>query len=372
MKRLKNAILLMLCVFAFAGIFSLIVHQRKSHLAEVVQVIEEESGNKEAFPMIALDIMALNTAMSLGGGVYYNKIGGIVPFFSDLVSQEWENYKNSIYKRIGPIEHNATKASTHWHNSAQSIEALVEDAQIASHYFKEMCLAIARRTQTEASFGINNQHMLKSELSIKRKVVESKRAGLSEAEAVRGVRDALRSTIIADEPEQIQSIIKSLQQVAYNIGREVEFINIWEENRSSGYVGIHAKMLFPVHHPDGITPSRNIIVEIQIHLRCIMDGTSTSVKERIPNLYDARIPKGISPDIQNASSKLLYLAAMTQCVKRNSLITKPIHKTGKTIFNANIQGHAFSENLHSLVFQRMLQPPIELWALSNEQPGRHE
>ena len=38
----------------------------------------------------------------------------------------------------------------------------------------------------------------------------------------------------------------------------------------------------PVHYEkDGITHTgRNIIVEIQIHLRCIMDGTIESVKER--------------------------------------------------------------------------------------------
>ena len=103
-----------------------------------------------------------------------------------------------------------------------------------------------------------------------------------------------------------------------------------------------------------------------------MDGTSTSVKERLPYLYDARVAQGISPDIQNASSKLLYLAAMTQCVNKNSLITKPILKTGKTIFNANKNGHAFSENLTFSGISKNARPPIELWALSNEQLGRHE
>ena len=209
MKYLKNVLLLLLCICTLAGIFSLIVHQRKSHLAKIRQVIEVDSGNKEEFPMIALDFRALDTAMELGGGVYYNKVGGIVPFFLNSSTRNGKTTKIPSLNRLAPLSIISTKTSLHWHNSAESIEALMEDAQIASLHFKEMCLAIARRTQTESSFGINNQHMIKSESSIKRKVAESTRTSLSEKEAVQGVRDALRSTLIADEPEQIQSIVKS-------------------------------------------------------------------------------------------------------------------------------------------------------------------
>lgn len=267
-------------------------------------------------PLFEIDSQSVQIAEEIGGGIYYREVDAIVPFFPSLVRAEWLNYKNYIAERIGPIYPTTTKESLSWKNSATSIDLLVKDAQTAAPHFLEMCMFVAHKTGSTANFGIDNQYMIKSKRSIARKIQESTRGGLSESDAVSKVRDALRGTIIAETPEQISLITESLKEYAHNLGREIIFINIWEENRPSGYVGIHAKMLFPVYDNKGLYTQRDVIVEIQIHLKCIMDGTKRCVKEREHLMYDQMRKKGVDPEIQTAASNLLYLTALKQSIPK--------------------------------------------------------
>src|SRR4029077_11790368 len=139
---------------------------------------------------------------------------------------EWLNKKNEIAERIGPIYPAPTRESSLWRNNATTVDQLVQDAQIASPRFWENCILIANKTGSTASFGISNRYMIKSKKSINRKIQEAiLEEGISENEAVRKIRDALRGTIIAERPEQIPFIVQALKEFAYREGRDIVFIN---------------------------------------------------------------------------------------------------------------------------------------------------
>jgi hypothetical protein len=271
--------------------------------------------NSQSQPILEIDSDSVKVVEEVGGGIYDREVDALLPLFPSLVRAEWLNYKNEIAARIGTIAPSPTKESASWRNSAKSIHQLIKDAQLAAPAFKKMCLCISNHTGCKVNFGIKNQCMIKGEKSINRKVHESITEGLSREEAVGRVRDALRGTLIAETPEQIQVVIHTLKDFAYANGIQIVFINVWEENRPSGYVGIHAKMLFPISDQNEFTSQRNIIAELQIHLHCIMDGTMESVKEREHLLYDKMRKGGVDPEIQTAASTLLYLTALKQCPK---------------------------------------------------------
>lgn len=264
-----------------------------------------------------IDSQSVNTIEEMGGGVYYREVDAIVPLFPSIVWIEWLNYKNAIAEKIGPIFPGPSKESAKWSNSANTIEQLIADARDASNQFLSMCLNISHKTGCTPNFGIDNQYMIKSKKSIERKIIEGMNAGLKKEEAISKIRDTLRGTIIADNVEQIPLVVQALKNYAREMGREVIFINIWNDNRSSGYVGIHAKMLFPVYDAKGNIIDRNINAEIQIHLKSIMDGTQRCAKERAHLLYNQMHTRSIDPKIQTSSSMLLYLTALKQSPKKS-------------------------------------------------------
>jgi hypothetical protein len=300
----------------FLSIF--ILFQSNAKLISVIEPSQEHTREYKSQPILEIDIESIKLVEEIGGGIYHSEVDAIVPFFPSLVRAKWLNVKNEIAQRIGPLNPTSTKESTLWKNSATSVESLIKDAQIAAPYFLEKCVLIANKTGTIANFGIGNQYIIKSKKSMERKVKESMlEYGISEEEAVNQMRDSLRGTIIAQTPEQIPLVVQALTEFANEEGREIVFINIWEDNRPSGYVGIHAKMLFPIYDANEVNTQRNIIVEIQIHLSCIMDGTKKCAKEREHLLYEKIREGEVDPEIQTSASTLLYLTALKQCPPKN-------------------------------------------------------
>lgn len=310
MKKIKKTFLISLFLISF---FSFEFIQREFYS----KIIKEDYfliGRKENQLIYEIDFASVYTAEKLGAGFYCQEIDALVPLFPDLARAELLIYKNAIAERIGPIFPSSTHENEIWRNSADTIDLLIEDAKVAAPTFLEICKEISVNTGSGISFGINNRSMIKSKKSILRKVdeviLEEK---VVEREAVKKVRDSLRGTIIAETPEEIPFIIESIKKIAQNKGCEVIFINIWEENRLSGYVGIHAKLLLPFNDDKNGSINRKIITEIQIHLRCIMDGTKTCAKERVHLLYEQMHQKKINPEIQSQASALLYLTALKNC-----------------------------------------------------------
>ena len=277
-------------------------------------LLRQEAVQLRTFPIEEIDVQASRLATELGGGAYSYDLDAIVPIYAAYVRAEWLLLKNHIARRMGPIFPRSNPRSASWENSADSIERLLEDAERAGPHFQEKCFEIARKTHSVANFGIANASLIKSKKSLRFKVKQTMREeGIPESLTVKKIRDALRGTIIADVPEQIPSIIQEIKDFASEEGEEVIFINAWEENRPSGYVGIHAKMLLPIHDAEGLESERKIIIEIQIHLRCIMDGSPDCVKEREHLLYEKHRLGESNLAYQRAASTLLYLTALKRC-----------------------------------------------------------
>lgn len=278
--------------------------------------------NKKSQPLFEIDAKSLYLVEERGGGIYYDQVDAIVPLFPELIQKEWLHDKNLIAKRIGPIFPAPSKESDLWRNSASTVEELVEDIEMASPDFIKMCKWIKSQTKAKLSFGIQNKHMKKSKKSIERKIQEYVKLDFSREDSITKIRDSLRGTFTLEFPEQIPLVVEKMKEYAKEINTKVVFINIWEENRPSGYVGIHAKMLFPILDRDGKETNRNVIIEIQIHLKCIMDGTPTCVKEREHLLYEQMLQKSVDSKIQTAASNLLYLTALKQCPAPLGLVNK--------------------------------------------------
>lgn len=253
---------------------------------------------------IEIDQQAAVEVSRLGGGVYNPDLRAIVPIQPRLIHFEWQRNKQIIANRIGQIFPVETADSSRWKNTARTIDELLFDVRQVSPGFLENCSYIALKTDSKLSFGPNNAHMIKSRKSLRRKVKQdSRKIGISEEMAVSKIGDALRGTIITYSPQQIRPITEEIKAYVHRAGGQVFFRNYWEEDRQSGYVGVHAKLFLPVQ-------GRMVLAELQIHLDAIMDGTPTCVKEREHTLYEKGRSGKFDPVLLSGASKLLYLSAL--------------------------------------------------------------
>ena len=201
-----------------------------------------------------------------------------------------------------------------WKNSAPTVDLLIEDAKKAAPDFQRKCLLIAKLTASRASFGPEDKMICKSKASMERKILQDmESSGMSEDRALERLSDALRGSIIASRPEQIPQIVTMIQKLFDGYSDKVVFKNFWTDEKDSGYVGLHAKILFPVReNGKKSNEEKFVIAEIQIHLDSIMNGSHESVKEREQLLYE-KVRKGPT-DLHrvSAASTLLYLSALKQ------------------------------------------------------------
>lgn len=252
-----------------------------------------------------IDRQAAYLVTELGGGIYYPEVDAIVPLDPDRIHFEWQKRRNAIANKIGKIHPSAIENCV-FNNSATSIDELLADAEKLAPDFRKACVRIAKKTNSVAYFGPGNAYLLKSHRSLERKVTQDAlKIGISKMESIAKIGDALRGTIITPNPLDIQKIAKEIKAYLTKKNGKVFFRNYWKEERPSGYVGVHAKMLLPI---DG--GKRFILAEIQIHLNCIMDGTPNCVKEREHVLYEEGREDHFDPIIMSYASKLLYLTAL--------------------------------------------------------------
>lgn len=253
---------------------------------------------------IEIDRQAAWEVSKLGGGIYNEELHAIVPVQPNLVNAEWRKSKEIISNRIGQIFPLETAENTRWENSARTINDLLFDAKLAAPSFLENCNYIALKTDSKLSLGPNNAHMLKSRKSLTRKVkTDSRKIGITREMAVSKIGDALRGTVITHSPSQIRAITEEIKAYAHRVGGKVYFRNYWDEDRPSGYVGVHAKLILPVQ-------DRWVLAELQVHLDAIMDGTKDCVKEREHELYEKGRTGSFDPVMLSGASKLLYLSAL--------------------------------------------------------------
>ncbi len=267
---------------------------------------------------VDIDFKAAELAQQkLKGGRFDETIHSVVPNDFFVTDREWKQAKDYIAYVIGPIPNLNKKESARWENSSKNVDQLLQDAEQVSPIFKRDFQQIAYRIQAVANFGPNDQFIVKSKKSLTEKVDrDASLFKMSKEEAVIKIGDAIRGTIIVDHLQKIPTVISAIMQYADNKGAKVAFKNLWIEDRESGYVGIHAKILYPLPHAKNGTEDRYILAEMQIHLANMVDGTEASAKERAHFIYEQVRDEDLNPEELAAASKLFFLTAMEEVLAK--------------------------------------------------------
>lgn len=255
----------------------------------------------------------------LNGGYYDSDFHAVLPCDVVLTEEQWKKAKDHIAQIIGPLPV-LSEQKIVWENSSKDIDNLLLDAIIASPMFKNDLDCIAYQTETKAYFGPEDRNLVKSRESLINKVSLDAEDLENEEEAISKIGDTLRGTIIVEDILKVPSVIAEIINYADFKDTPVTFKNFWLQDRESGYVGIHAKMLFPLPAIEENDAKRHLLVEIQIHLKSIADGTVDSVKERTHLIYEYARLENFNHLKFSAASKLLYLTAMNEFL--NSIAEK--------------------------------------------------
>jgi len=253
----------------------------------------------------------------LNGGHYNKDLRVVIPADVFQTEVEWKKAKDLIAFMIGPLPHLPDQEHLSWENSSKDIDNLLRDAIFMAPFFKKDFENIATRTGVIAYFGPHDRNLVKTRDSITRKVrLDAAALDLSEEEAVAKIGDALRGTLVVDDLGKISHVIAELMKYVEDKGAKIAFKNLWAEERESGYVGIHAKILFPVSASQRFFFKRQfILAEMQIHLDSIVDGTDKCAKERAHMLYEHVRLEDVNLFNLSAASKLLFLTAMQDILK---------------------------------------------------------
>jgi hypothetical protein len=252
----------------------------------------------------------------LKGGHYDKNLHAVIPADIPKTELEWKKAKDRIAHMIGPLPLLFGQDSHQWVNSSKNVDHLLRDANLMAPCFKEDFQYIAYVTGGTAHFGLEDRNIVKTRESLVNKVKrDAKALGLSEEEAVSKIGDALRGTIIVDDVDKIPLVVAEILNYVDYKDAQVIFKNLWAEDRESGYVGIHAKILLPIVKGEKIAEERSILAEMQIHLYSIADGTNESVKERAHMLYENVRMENFNPLLLSAASKLLFLTGMQDVIK---------------------------------------------------------
>lgn len=244
-------------------------------------------------------------ALSLGGGHYDPNVKMVIPADLDLVQRAWKKVKHDVSSQIGEVSPKVTKETYLWNNSAQDAKALELDAQELKEPFKVALREIANKVGGEANFGPGGKFATKSYESLSEKIeTDSRIEGISAQEATAKIGDALRGSILIHSPEQMQPTIKAINEWVQAQGGKVAWKDMFAEERSSGYVGVHGKIFLVA---DGVSRPVQILCEIQINFVSINDGSLTSPKETAHVLYKkADLPT----EIVNGASQLAFLSGL--------------------------------------------------------------
>lgn len=250
----------------------------------------------------------------LKGGHFDEAIHSIIPHDFSKTEREWKSLKDHIAKLIGPLPNPFLQESAVWRNSSIHVEDLLKNANATAPIFKHIFKELASHTETRISFGPGDQFMIKSNESLVRKInQDSLSLNISKKEALGRIGDVLRGTIIVDKLDKIPVIISEMIEQIHQVGGKVAFKNLWIEDRDSGYVGIHAKLLLPFYNE--AQEVSYLLAEIQIHLDSIVDGTELSAKERAHLIYEnVRSDQSSHSKKLSAASKLLFLTAMEEAL----------------------------------------------------------
>lgn len=149
------------------------------------------------------------------------------------------------------------------------------------------------------------------------------------------IGDVIRASLLADRPEQVPLLLQSVIERVQKQDGKYYIKNFWDDLKplSLGYVGVHIRIQMPIplkktteakteHSSD--QKRRYILMELQLHVKAIMDGTGDCAKEIAHRLY--KTPREdtmekVSPEIIS-SSQLVYLTSMTKLLSSEEELKK--------------------------------------------------
>lgn len=226
------------------------------------------------------------------------------------------------------------KLAQMWMNTSDNIPELLKDANALLPIFLTFFKKIAAENNAEANCGPNDKYAVKSLESLERKINDSlnksttSAAPLSKEQCVQQAWDTLRGSIIVQRPEDITGICHDLQKNCSERGWDVNFKNLWIDDRPSGYSAVHA--IIKAKTDDGKT----VLIEVQVHLKEIYDGTEKCFKEYsheayeiarsqitqvalgvLDQLHPETPAKPMSPATANEISKLVYLVSFLEVLE---------------------------------------------------------
>jgi len=243
-------------------------------------------------------------AKLLGGSCLDETTQELVPLDPDSVDKAFDCTKNLFTEQIGELQ-------TRWDsvplNTATKAERLSEDAEAVSYRFQKGCEQIAKECGGQANFGPEDRFLLKKKESLKNKIErDSITEGIPIETATAKIGDALRGTIILETVEQLQQTIQKIEDWVERERGAIVWKNTLEEARDDGYVGVHGKMSLAYSDKWGTT--RSVRAELQLHFRSITDGSLSSRKERMHQLYKSAPSSNSSANEQ--TSRLSFFSGL--------------------------------------------------------------
>ena len=285
------------------------VAYKKGNYDETAEVIADPNLLQKvaSAPKPLLDIA--KTAIKHGGGIYDSDTQMVIPANAHRVDLAWHETKNRIARAIKPIPYPAHITTATWSNSITDRDGLIETADRLAPAFAQSIRKIAANTETKAFFGPDHTNLVKSKASINKRIDSDVRLlSMTEKSSIKRIEDVLRGSIIVDDPAKIIDVVEQIHSYAKAMGGDAVFPNAWILEKTTGYVGVNAKILIPTN-PD---KTQFMIAEVQIHLKEVLDKTSTCIKE-----YSYAHPSA-GPEFnymtQSAAMKLMYLSAMEKVV----------------------------------------------------------
>ena len=249
----------------------------------------------------------------------------------------WLQKKSQIAAIIGDVvnsDEKATIAKKFINSNVGTVDELFFKAAQIAPEFKAFAQNLSSSVPgTRFTCGENDMFLTKSNSSLTRKV-ESRMKNSEQdlAYVCSRIGDSVRETFVVEEPVHIKELIDSLQ---LTLAKHAPGSLLVIENKfapgvqyKTGYVGVHMDLLFNSKN----TEAGSLIIELQLHLASIFDGTDECPKEYNHCIYDVeRVLPNTSEyeqetSVMNAAQMMAFHFGMCKALTTRDLRPKKRNK----------------------------------------------
>jgi len=237
------------------------------------------------------------------------------PNTTDIIFEDWYLYVSTIAKLLGNVKSysiNDENEFSTFKNDVNSFDELTNMAKELSLVYKSLLADTIRGfpITTYTSFGPDNLYMIKSDCSIKSKLIrkgstpdgedlsaenctvsqeEKNQLSVTYLKQLRDIGDVLRGSIVVTKVQQISQVLARLAIECKRKNYKLFIDNKYHkfENREnfnfeyySGYVAVHCS----VHLSN--KQGKYMKAEIQVHFFDVFDGTEECPKEKSHHIYE--------------------------------------------------------------------------------------